>query len=91
MEMVTGFRKGPKTMLRELDRDFEAYLSQLDELRRRHGDKWVIFRGGKFEGAFSTYDAAVRHGLAEFGDSDEFLLRQIEDRPVNIPMLFVRE
>lgn len=91
MELATGFRKEAIAMQRELDRDFEAYVAQLSELRERHGDKWVIFKGGKFEGAFSSYDSAVRDGLARFGETADFLLRQIDDRPVNIPMLFVRE
>lgn len=89
MELGTGFREEAPKMIEALERDLDAYESQLGELKAKYGDKWVIFKGGKFQGAFATYDQAVTHGLSKLGDVD-FLLRQIEDRPVNIPMLFVK-
>jgi hypothetical protein len=84
-----GFRAEVE-MNTELEKDIHAYEAQRGELEARFGDQWVIFKGGEFKGAFHTYDSAVTFGLSKFGDTD-FLLRQIEDRPVNIPMLFTRE
>ena len=78
-------------MQEALKREIDAYDAQRDALASEYGDKWVIFKGGEFVKAFDSYDSAVTFGLKVFGEQAAYLLRQIEDRQVSIPMLLIRE
>jgi len=58
-----------------LDEEIAACEKALPELLKHYVGKFVLFRGGKLEGTFTTELEAYAEGVRRFG-TDAFLIRQ---------------
>lgn len=67
-----------------LEAEIAAFEARKADLERHHKDKFVVFHGGDFVGAFDTFDNAAREAVSKFGRGP-FLIRQIRGEPPPIP------
>ena len=67
-------RRRDKTMA--LETEIRAYEDRREELERHHKDKFVIFPGDEFVGAFDNFDAAASEAIRLFGHGP-YLIRQV--------------
>jgi hypothetical protein len=59
-----------------LETEIRAYEDRREELERHHRDKFVIFHGDEFVGAFDNFDAAASEAIRLFGHGP-YLIRQV--------------
>jgi hypothetical protein len=64
----------------KLEREQEAFDSQLDEMMREHEGEYVLFRGGKPVAFFTTYNEAYQAGLDKFGLDDVYIVSEVKRR-----------
>jgi hypothetical protein len=60
----------------DLSQEIAAFERERDELMKHHEGKFVIFKDGKLQGAFDTFDAAARDAIRRFKE-EPFMIRQV--------------
>ena len=66
-----------------ISKQIEAYEEMREELEAQHYREWVVFHGGKFEGAYPSFEEAADDAARKFGRSP-FLVRQVAAPPVRL-------
>ena len=66
-----------------LKKQIEAYEEMREELEAQHYREWVVFHGGKFQGAYPSFEDAADDAYRKFG-REPFLLRQVAAPPVRL-------
>lgn len=59
-----------------LAREMRAYDAQCQQLEATYPNKYVVFKGDSFVGAWDTLDAAARAAVARYGRGP-YLIRQV--------------
>ena len=73
-----------------LEKEQEAFDSQLSELMNEHAGQFVVFKGGRPVGFYPTFNDAYRDALKRFGVNEYFLLSEVKMRgPVPLPISFL--
>jgi len=73
------------TSKNNLTAEIEAFESQYDELAKTYPNKFVIFKDGKFVGAWDTLQKAAEEAYRLFG-RDAYLIRQVGVPPISPPV-----
>lgn len=64
----------------DLEREQNAFESQLDAMLDEHEGEFVLFKDGHPMEFFPAYDAAYRAGLDRFGLEGVFLVSEVKRR-----------
>lgn len=74
-----------------LETEIKAYEERLPELAKSYPNKFVVFKGENFVGAWDTLDAAATQAVALFGRGP-YLIRQVGvPRPTLPASVFFRQ
>ena len=57
--------------------NIRAYEAMLDDLKRHHDGKFVVFHDGKLVDTFDNLDNAAIAALRQFGRNDTYLIRRV--------------
>lgn len=68
----------------DLEVEIAAFEAMKEDLEAHHKDKWVVFYGADFIGAFDTFDAAAAEAVRQFG-AGPYLIRQVGAPPLTLP------
>ena len=71
----------------ELDRQIEAFSSQLSQIRADYGSGWIVFIN-EVQGAFPTFERAAEFAFDRFGDED-VLIRHTYQETEFVPFILV--
>jgi hypothetical protein len=66
----------PSQTTNALEIEIRAYEQQLPELEKAYPEKFVVFKGDEFVGAWDTLNAAAAEAVARFGRGP-YLIRQV--------------
>jgi hypothetical protein len=67
-----------------LEIEIRAYETKLPELEKTYPNKFVVFSGEEFFGAWDTLNAAAAAAVARFGRGP-YLIRQVGAPPSTLP------
>lgn len=70
-----------------LKKDQTAFDAKLDEMMKAHAGEFVVVHSGSIAGFSSTYAAAYRSALKQFGIDETFLVSEVKKRdpePISI-------
>ena len=68
-----------------LDQEIKAYEKLLPTLKEHHNNKWVVFHGEEFVGAFDSLENAAEEAVRRFGRGP-YLIRQVGAPPAAPPV-----
>jgi len=63
-----------------LEKELETFEAMKPELLKTHKDKFALFHGSEFVGAYDSAENAYTAGVEKFGKSS-FLVRKVSDEP----------
>lgn len=66
--------------LGKIQREQEAFDSQLEAMAEEHAGQFVVFHDGVSAGYYPTYDAAYQEALKRFGLDQTFLVSEVKKR-----------
>lgn len=67
-----------------LDAEIEAFENKREELEKTYFGKFVVFKDGKFVGAWDTLNAAAQEAVLRFGRGP-YLIRQVGASKPTLP------
>jgi hypothetical protein len=67
-----------------LDDEIRAFEARRADLERTYPNKFVVFKGSEFVGAWDTLDAAAQEAVRRFGRGP-YLIRQVGAPPPVVP------
>ncbi|MDE2134277.1 MAG: hypothetical protein KGM97_01270 [Alphaproteobacteria bacterium] len=67
-----------------LDTEIRAFDQKREELERTYPNKFVVFKGDLFVGAWDTLDAAAAEAVRRYGRGP-YLIRQVGAPPPAVP------
>ena len=66
-----------------LQQEYKLFLSHLEEFSRTHLHKFVLIKGEHVVDFFTSYEQALREGLARFGNVPFFIEEVKEEEEVH--------
>ena len=67
-----------------LEQEIAAFERMRPQLEREHYQKWVVFHGDDFIGAYDSLDSAAEVAVKRFGRGP-YLIRQVGAPPTAMP------
>jgi hypothetical protein len=61
-----------------LEQEYKYFLSHLEEFSKAHLNEFVLIKGEQVVGFFGSYEKALREGLARFGATTPFFIKEVQ-------------
>ncbi len=61
---------------KQLQEEFEFYLSQPEEWKKENYGKFVLIKDQKIQGIFQSYEDAIQFAIEKFGN-EKFLIQEV--------------
>jgi len=65
-----------------LQQEYDYFLAHLEEYSKTHLNEFVLIKGEKAIGFFDSYEKALRDGLARFGATTPFFIKEVQKEEV---------
>jgi hypothetical protein len=66
-----------------LEREQDAFDSQLDDLLKEHAGKFVLWHHGKLDDLYDNEEQAYKAGLERYGLDEVFLISEVVRYPLH--------